>query len=605
MDRRSHSQSVAGGRRRAPAARAWALLLLAPLAAAAQPAAVAEGWHVVRPGETLRAIAARYLGTEEEWSTLAVLNAEIADPNRIDPGQRIRVRLKTGVAVDVAQLVKVSRRVEEQLSPHPWSPAGEENLLNPNDGIRTFEASSAELVFTDATRLLVSEDSLIFLGRGAAVTRDVRREEIEVVVGQAELDGGTAAYEFVLGESRLKPAAGAAGRSQSRVRRADSGGAQLMVYAGESVVESGGARQEVGTGMGTQMEDGAPPAPPEKLLPAPRLVSPEPASAWPIANPPFVWEPVAGAAGYVLELFHDAECGRLAAHHPGLAAPPFRPPELPAGTYHWRVTAVSPSGLDGYPSATSELSVVAGVDADAPELAVELEGARAEWEGRLFVGVGARWRVAAADAGTGVERLWAVFDGEERAVEEVTGPWETGPHEIEFAARDRAGNETRSGVVAFVYDPVPPVLNLRLETGTLYRSFRGANEPLAVHAEGRPSRILRDLQWAAPGAAWRPVAGRRWEIGGAAAPSFGLRTLRGKERLYAATDLYLRMSRRRGLRLEAVDDLSGTRVLAFEVEAEAADPLRSRRLIVEAEDRVGNRSRVALPLWRGRSAEVH
>jgi hypothetical protein len=588
---------------------ALAVVVAAP--ARAQETSMAEGWHVVRPGETLRAIAERYLGSVEDWTVLAGLNPEIADPNQISPAQRIRVRVAAGQAVDVAKLTKVSRRVDEQLSPHPWSPALEENLLNPDDGVRTFESSSAELLFMDATRLLVSEDSLVFIGRGGEVEQGVRREEIEVIVGQAELDGVAAqSYEFVVGESRLRPAADGEGRSQSRVRRPEAGGAQLMVYAGESVVESGGAQQEVGTGMGTQMQDGAPPSPPEKLLPAGRLSSPAAGSAWPIANPPFTWEAVEGAASYVLELCHDAECTRLAARHLGLTATDFRPPELEEGIYHWRVTAVSPSGLDGYPTAASSFSVEPGVDLEAPNLTVELEGVRAEWQGRLYLGVGARWAVAIDDEGTGVERAWIVLDGEERSLDATEAAWELGPwapgaHELEIVARDRAGNEARSGPLAFVYDPLPPVLNWRLDTGTLYRSFDGVNERFEkAHAEGKLSRALRDLQWST-GEEWRPVDGRRWEIGGRPAPSFELRTLRGKQRLYAAEDLYLRLGRQRGVVLEAVDDLSGTRVLAFEVERDTTDPLRARWLVVEAEDRVGNRSSVIWPLWRGRSAGVH
>ncbi len=510
---------------------------------------------MVRPGETLRAIAERYLGSVEEWSTLVALNPEITDPNRIEPSQRIRVRLADGEASDIAKLTKVSRRVDEQLSPHPWSPALEENLLNPDDGVRTFESSSAELLFRDATRLLVSEDSLVFIGRGGEVEPGVRREEIEVIVGQAELDGGAAeSYEFVVGESRLRPAADDEGHSQSRVRRPDAGGAQLMVYAGDSVVESGGAQQEVGTGMGTQMQDGAPPAPPEKLLPAGRLESPEPGSAWPIANPPFSWEVVEGAASYVLELCHDAECTRLAARHLGLVTTEFRPGELDEGTYHWRITAVSPSGLDGYPTATSAFSVEPGVDVEAPTLTVELQGVRAEWQSRLYLGVGARWAVSVDDEGTGLDRVWAVFDGEERSLDLATAPWELGSteiepwtpgaHELEIIARDRAGNESRSGVLDFVYDPLPPVLNWRLDTGTLYRSFTGVHERFdQAHARGKRSRLLRDLQWAGGAGEWRPVAERRWEIGGAPPLRFELRTLRGKQRLYAAQNLYLRMSR--------------------------------------------------------------
>src|ERR1700686_5498404 len=61
-------------------------------AAPAKPAAAGETvWHIVRPGETLEQIAARYLGSVQRWKDLQRINPGIADPNRIEPGQRVRL----------------------------------------------------------------------------------------------------------------------------------------------------------------------------------------------------------------------------------------------------------------------------------------------------------------------------------------------------------------------------------------------------------------------------------------------------------------------------------------------------------------------------------
>ena len=194
--------------------------LLLASSAAAQPSAsaVKEGWHVVRPGETLWAIAERYLGSEEDWVAIHQINPQIANPHRITPGQRIRVQVAAEHAVDVAQVVKVSRRVEEQLTPHPWSPSTEQDLLNPRDGVRTFESSSSELLFADDSRLVISEDSLVFLGFGGEVEREVRRDEIEIVVGQADfgadgrvrvtaVDRRRGSRQAELGRRRARPGA--------------------------------------------------------------------------------------------------------------------------------------------------------------------------------------------------------------------------------------------------------------------------------------------------------------------------------------------------------------------------------------------------------------
>ncbi|MFP5285400.1 MAG: LysM peptidoglycan-binding domain-containing protein, partial [Thermoanaerobaculia bacterium] len=88
----------------------------------APPAGFVEGWHVVRPGETLERIATRYLGNLSLWRELHRLNPGIVDPDLIEPGQRIRVFLKKGGPA-AAQVQRVARRVEEQPSPHPWSEA--------------------------------------------------------------------------------------------------------------------------------------------------------------------------------------------------------------------------------------------------------------------------------------------------------------------------------------------------------------------------------------------------------------------------------------------------------------------------------------------------
>ena len=152
------------------------------------------------------------------------------------------------------------------------------------------------------------------------MSRRVRRDEIEVIVGQADIEGNAAAKErqLVAGESRLKPKAAEGGRSKARFRRPESGGAQVMIYAGDSVVESGGASQAVPAGMGTQMKEGQPPTEPEQLLPAVQPSSPAAESEWMIGDPRFSWSAVDGASSYVLEICGDATCGRLVRRQTGI-----------------------------------------------------------------------------------------------------------------------------------------------------------------------------------------------------------------------------------------------------------------------------------------------
>jgi hypothetical protein len=452
------------------------------------PDALLDGWHIVRPGETLWDLAERYLGSEEAWPELHTLNPDISDPNRISPGQRVRVQVRAAHAADVALIAAISRKVEEQLAPLPWLPSTERNMLNPRDGVRTYEASSSELVFPDATRLTISEDSLVFLGRGGTVRRQVRRDEIEIVVGQADLqkESESGTREVILGGSRMTPSPQA--RIQARLRRPDAGGAQVMVYVGETVVESGGASQEVPAGMGTQMVEGAPPSPPEELLPATELATPEAASEWPVGGPAFAWNPVPGAAGYVFEVCRDPECGRLVRRRTALESAETGTAELAAGTFHWRVTAVSASGLDGFPSATRSFTVLAAADTAPPTITSHFEGTQIERDGILYLGADARLEVEIEDA-SGVERAWAVLDGAEVELANAEAGWSPGSHEVVIHARDRAGNEGRSAALAFTFDPLPPEIHWArsLAASTTRSAVSRAHGPVASPGAGRPS----------------------------------------------------------------------------------------------------------------------
>ncbi len=573
------------------------------IGAAAEPSGMRAGWHVVRPGETLHAVAQRYLGDSADWPSLAALNPSVSDPNLIYSGQRIRVRVLNAAAPDTAQLTKVSRRVEEQLRPLAWSPASEENFLNTRDGVRTFRASSAELVFSDASKLVVSEDSLVFLGSGGDVERTVKREEIEIVVGQADLEAseGGEAPELRVGESLLRPQAGAAGVSQARARRPEGGGAELMVYEGAGVVQSGGATQQMPRGTGTKVEEGQPPAPPERLLQATAVISPEEGSSWPIPDPTFSWEPLAGAAQYVVEVCRDRECSRLAARRAGITDVETRFDPLEAGSYFWRVTAVAPSGLDGYPSPGHAFSVEESRDRQAPRIAAELIGSRREHEGKLYLGAGSRLEVSVEDDDSGLERVLAIVDGEERSLDDARGPWSPGPHEIEIVAEDRAGNESRSDRFTFVYDPDPPVLAWGPARGVVYRTFSGEtprfDDGPSSHKRGWK---LRELLWHSGDANWKLAGDLEWTVRSPGTPAVTLGTSKRKQRLYAEAGFYLRLRKRGGAVIEASDALSGTTELKCRVEHDEADPRRRRWLHVEAEDRLGNRSTAVFELWRGR-----
>jgi len=330
------------------------LLLTLPAAARAEepPAGYRRGVHIVRPGDTLEQLADLYLGATRRWPELARLNPDVHDPRRLQPGSRLNIYLATNGTAPAAQIEGLSRTVDERPSPIPWSQAVQGDLLVEEDGVRTAAKSSAAMRFTDGTRLLVTEDSLVFLRRsGDRLKATSSRKAVEIVEGQADLSADAAGrtagrtagraaaaeIEVRLGNTRATSRPNPAGTLNARARRPGEGGAKVMVYGGAGEVEAGGAKVAVAEGMGTSVGKDGPPGPPEKLLPAPRLLSPPADAELGFANPVFSWQPVPEAAAYVVELCRDPGCGQLldrAVRPVEGATAEWHPEALAAGTFY-------------------------------------------------------------------------------------------------------------------------------------------------------------------------------------------------------------------------------------------------------------------------------
>lgn len=437
-------------------------LLSSPAAAQAQTGVAGAAWYTVRPGDTLESIAARFLGTSRRWPEIHRLNPGIADPHRIEPGLRVRM---PGVlpALPAARLNRISRRVEAKPSPIEWDAAQVGDVLVERDGVRTYQKSSAEMQFTDGARVVVTEDSLVFLRRSGSTLRGVERKSIEIVEGQADLEARSGPaprapeVEILVGGARATSKPGPAGTSQARARKAEGGGAKVMVYGGEGEVEAGGARVRVAEGMGTSVEAQGPPSPPEKLLPAPRLTDPAAGGERACADPWFSWEPVPEATSYTVEVCRDAGCGELVERRTGHAGPPWRPAALPVGDLYWRVTARGRSGLDGYPSEATALRVTSGrVNLPAPSGSLRIAGPQVRVGERLIVAPAARVEVTAVDASGAPARWVPVVGGREETAWPAT--WTAGEQVVEAIALDGCGNRGPVAPVAFVVDAEPPVL---------------------------------------------------------------------------------------------------------------------------------------------------
>lgn len=478
------------------------------------PAGFLDGWHVVRPGETLELIATRYMGNLSFWREIHRLNPGIADPDLIEPGQRIRILLKKGGPA-AAQVHRVARRVEEQPSPHPWSEARVGDVLVERDGLRTYRKSSAEVAFTDGARLVVTEDSLVFLRRTGSTLRGERRQ-VEIVEGQADLEARPAArtarapeVEIVLGSARATSRPGSSGAAQTRARRPAEGGAKVMVYDGEGEVEAAGARVQVPQGMGTSVAEQGPPSPPELLLPAPRLTGPEPGAELACSNPALSWEEVPDAASYTVEVCRDPGCGELVERQTGLTTAAWQAEGLPLAALHWRVTARSRSGLDGYPSAPAGLAITSDqADLQPPAGTLRLAGPQVSLDGRLFVASAPVPEVAAEDAETGVARWLPVIDGQPGTAWPTS--WTAGEHTAAALVVDRCGRRGILAPVAFVVDDEPP--SIKAETGSLASFADRMPEPRRESRTRRREKKQKDpgpdaLLWSSGWDRWETLAG--------------------------------------------------------------------------------------------------
>jgi hypothetical protein len=333
----------------------FAFLFCCALSAGAQDTI---GWHVVKSGETLEAITARYLGTSRAWQENWKLNPEVKNPHQLTPGQRIRVIVARTLPAQSALVQRVARRVEKKPEPEPWTRANPGDRLLERDGVHTFEASSAELKFDDDTLLTLTEKSLVFLRATKPATPQRDRSAIEIVEGHADLEKSASVkrahdIEIVVGGTVAKPNDVAA---KARFRNAGKA-AQVMSYRGATAVASAGAEVKVPGGMGVSVPEGEKPPAPEKLLGAP-IVEERDVS---VPRPSLRWTSLEGATSYTVEVCRDRTCAEMIARATDVSALEWRPNDaLPAGSLFYRITGRSSSGLDGYP-AVAPLVVRLGV----------------------------------------------------------------------------------------------------------------------------------------------------------------------------------------------------------------------------------------------------
>lgn len=476
------------------------LTLSAAVVAAPAEEIQPQGWHVVRPGDTLQGLTRAYTGSIDPWRQNWELNTFVEDPDLLQPGWRLRLLLQPARSRPAAQLLQVARRVESKPAPQPWGSAQVGDLLLDRDAVRTFEGSSAELAFTDGGTLRLTESSLVFLVRptGAGATS---RRAVEIVEGQADLDLGARAaarqVEMIAGPARGSLRAGPDEEAVARTRRLPAGDSHWMVYSGQGAVAAAGRSVDLPAGTGSKVEPKAPPTPPEPLLPAPRLL-PVRGAATVASRLALAWEPVPGSVGYVAELCGDASCATPLERAVGLTQTSWRPAAVAPGNYFWRVNAIAASGLDGFPSPPQALAALEREpDTEAPQTRLGVGGPHIEIDGQpLFAGT-AIVRLTATDAGSGVASREIRIDGEPATEAQLAGPWASGEHRVEARVVDGAGNVSTVGPLVFEVDADGP--------GIVFEPATPAESTRSTWRELSQLSWRTDQGWTA----WRWVSSKR------------------------------------------------------------------------------------------------
>ena len=349
--------------------------------------------RTILPDDTLWQLADQCLGEAERWPELWRLNPWIADPDvleigrsltmpshcpgRIEPVEPVPEADSEPATVELAAVAPqeenvpslavaegpfavvewIRRRVEEQRPPDLWQPSRSGSELGVGDAVRTFERAASHLGFYDEFELTLTEDSLVFL-RDRRI-RDRRRfGAIEVMRGTTDLRSESPVTQPTDFELRAGAAVAvpdlSSPSSHVRTRLDEAGTVRFMTYDGPITVSGPSEGPEAlvlepGTGVVLDAA-GAPPVP-EPLPEPPTGIS----TAEDEGGVTLSWSAVPGAT-YLVEVCLDARCVR-----PLLLARPaesvYRLEEQTPGSYFWRVSAVTASGLDGRPSPARELRI--------------------------------------------------------------------------------------------------------------------------------------------------------------------------------------------------------------------------------------------------------
>ncbi len=347
------------------AAAALALLLAGPAGAQDDETAAFQG-VVVKPGDTLWAIANKYLKDPAKWDEILKHNRlPTKDPTVALPGMTLRVPVRLIKAqLRAAHLVyAVNRVLYRRKETADWRNGKLAMELFQGDSVRTLDESKARVKLLDRELLSLEPNSM-------AVIKPAGRE------GDLELKSGS----VFAGRARVVTATASVTPRSRDTRYAASVEPDLTtrveVYKGMAAVDAQGISVDVPAGMGTRVQPGLAPEVPRRIENLPELetrafeyasalkvgggAAPEPRG--PAAAPP---APEADAdslrgdlqslrvglpiMGYRVQAAEDRDFTRVVFERKYESDERFNPGEagLKPGAYWWRIAIIDLLGTEG------------------------------------------------------------------------------------------------------------------------------------------------------------------------------------------------------------------------------------------------------------------
>ncbi|UPT72989.1 MAG: LysM peptidoglycan-binding domain-containing protein [Elusimicrobiota bacterium] len=342
------------------------LLLGGAAPARAQEDASAFQAVVVKPGDTLWAIANKYLKDPSKWDEIIKHNRlPTKDPTIALPGMTLRVPVRLIKSqLRAAHLVyAVNRVLYRRKETADWKSGKLEMELFQGDSVRTLEESKARVKLLDRELLSLEQNSMAVI-KPAGRDGDLELKSGSVFAGRARVVTATASVTPRSRDTRY-----AASVEPDLTTRVE-------VYKGMAAVDAQGISVDVPAGMGTRVQPGLAPEVPKAIADLPELenrafeyasavkvgggAAPEPRG--PAAAPP---APEADAdslrgdlqslrvglpiMGYRIQAAEDRDFAKIVFEKKYEPEDRLRPGEegLKPGAYWWRIAIIDLLGTEG------------------------------------------------------------------------------------------------------------------------------------------------------------------------------------------------------------------------------------------------------------------